>query len=344
MLQSGSDGGRRDGWRATGVGSMPGSDPLASTAVVAGELPDWPHLAELPARGPGADMIGRAMSLVCEVSQDLAVEASAGRWRRVPAPGRDMRRAERFLADDREAAEQYLLGLDRPFSVPMAGPWTLAAAVVDAWGEASLRDHGYVAELCRAHGAAAGMLAARFQRLFPQADVVVSLDEPLLAAVHEGAIPFSSGYRRHAPIPADELVQGLRWARQAVHEAGAHLQVHTCAAPVWPVIASLRPDSFSFDLTQLATGDAEPLGTWLESGAGTVFGVWPTDRPAAPQDPDLATGLVGDWLHRLGLRVGEMPGAVAVSPRCGLAGVSQRDAVTALRGVREVARRLADGA
>ena len=42
---------------ATGVGSMPGTDPAEAMRIVLGELPDLPHLAELPARGPGADPV-----------------------------------------------------------------------------------------------------------------------------------------------------------------------------------------------------------------------------------------------------------------------------------------------
>ena len=41
---------------ATGIGSMPGTDPMEAARIVVGELPDFPHLAELPARGPGADI------------------------------------------------------------------------------------------------------------------------------------------------------------------------------------------------------------------------------------------------------------------------------------------------
>ena len=51
-----------DGVGATGVGSMPGTDAREAAKTVTGSLEALPHLAELPARGPGADMIeiGRA--------------------------------------------------------------------------------------------------------------------------------------------------------------------------------------------------------------------------------------------------------------------------------------------
>ena len=55
---------------ATGVGSLPGTDVTEAAATVVGELPLLPHLPELPARGVGADMIGRTAALLV----DLAVE------------------------------------------------------------------------------------------------------------------------------------------------------------------------------------------------------------------------------------------------------------------------------
>ena len=36
---------------ATGVGSLPGTDPAEAVRIVVGELPDLPHLPELPGRG-----------------------------------------------------------------------------------------------------------------------------------------------------------------------------------------------------------------------------------------------------------------------------------------------------
>ncbi len=69
---------------ATGVGSLPGIDIAEAQRTVLGELPDLPHLAELPARGPGADMIGRTAALLVE----LPVELYAARWRVASRPGR----------------------------------------------------------------------------------------------------------------------------------------------------------------------------------------------------------------------------------------------------------------
>ena len=53
-----------------------------AVATVLGELPDLPFLPELPARGLGADMIGRTAALLV----DLAVEAGPQRYQVTPGP------------------------------------------------------------------------------------------------------------------------------------------------------------------------------------------------------------------------------------------------------------------
>ena len=45
---------------ATGIGSVPGTDPSEAVRVVLGELAALPFLPELPGRGAVADLAGRA--------------------------------------------------------------------------------------------------------------------------------------------------------------------------------------------------------------------------------------------------------------------------------------------
>ena len=50
--------------RATGIGSLPGTDVREALRMVRDTLGDGhlPYLPELPARGPGADIIGRVIA------------------------------------------------------------------------------------------------------------------------------------------------------------------------------------------------------------------------------------------------------------------------------------------
>src|SRR6266496_6596560 len=67
---------------ATGIGSLPGTEIAEALRLAFDELPDLPHLPELPARGAGADMIGRGATLLAE----LPVEIQPSAWRLTARP------------------------------------------------------------------------------------------------------------------------------------------------------------------------------------------------------------------------------------------------------------------
>ena len=51
---------------------MPGTNPAEAMRVIAGELPEFPHLPELPARGPGADLTGRTAALLVDIPVEVS--------------------------------------------------------------------------------------------------------------------------------------------------------------------------------------------------------------------------------------------------------------------------------
>src|SRR5690606_10988792 len=87
---------------ATGIGSWPGTDPREAAAVVVGELTDLPHLVELPARGLGADMIGRVSALLV----DMYLDTSTTGYRLVSRRGGVAARARDLLAQDLDALDE----------------------------------------------------------------------------------------------------------------------------------------------------------------------------------------------------------------------------------------------
>ena len=108
---------------ATGVGSWPGTSAREAAEVVVGELHRMPHLVELPARGVGADMIGRAGALLV----DIAIDTVPRGYRIAPGRGSVARRAVSLLDEDMDALEEAwekagLRGSERTVKVQAA--WT----------------------------------------------------------------------------------------------------------------------------------------------------------------------------------------------------------------------------
>ena len=120
---------------------------------MAGEL-DIPHLVELPARGPGGDMIGRTLALVSSATGEFAAETTPDGWRLAGGRsggdlGRQMRRGVSWLAEDVDRMELELAGFTGRVKVQVTGPWTLAAGVEAVRGTRLVADAGACADLAR---------------------------------------------------------------------------------------------------------------------------------------------------------------------------------------------------
>jgi Cobalamin-independent synthase, Catalytic domain len=323
-----SDGGRGFPWpagSATGIGSMPGTNPDEAMAVVLGELPDLPHLAELPGRGPGADMVGRTAALLV----DLPVETTPTGWRLSERPGRDFARAAGYLSADLDALEAATQGFAGPLKIQLCGPWTLAASLqLTRSIEPALSDPGAVADLTASLAEAAAAHVAAVRRRVPGAEVVVQLDEPALPGVLAGSVPTASGLRRLAAV--DEVVAAE--ALRAVGVAGSAPYIaHCCARQVpFNVATTAGATAVSFDLALLADSEHDAIGELAERGLGILAGAvpaLPSARPgrAARSRQDAARGTAAEIVElwqRIGLPASTLTEQVVVTPACGLAGAS----------------------
>ncbi len=310
----------------TGVGSMPGTDPAESARIVAGEL-DVPHVPELPARGPGSDMIGRTLGIVVATTGEFAGETTPTGWR-LPAGraggeiGRQMRRAQSWLAEDLDMLAEQLVGFQGTVKVQVAGPWTLAASVESARGVRLVADAGHCAELAVALGESLAAHLADVSRRVPGAALVVQLDEPLLPVVMAGRVrpPAGRGALRRPDVA--ELTARLGASVAAATAAGARVAAHCCAGSVpFGVLRRAGIGMLSVDVGALGTGADEHLGAWWDAGGEVLLGVAPSVDDPRVSPERLARVVSGMW-HRIGFGVGDVGSRTWLTPACGLAGAS----------------------
>ncbi|TFV65050.1 UNVERIFIED_ORG: methionine synthase [Bacillus sp. AZ43] len=316
---------------ATGVGSLPGTDPAEAVRLVVGELPDFAHLPELPARGAGADMIGRSAALLV----DLAVDLTPAGWRLVPRPGIDQRRAQEFLARDLDALHDVAEGWSGPFKLQAAGPWTLAAGLERLRGERAVVDAGARRDLAQslAEGLAAHVAAVTAR--VPGARVVVQLDEPSVPAVVQGGLPTASGFGKLPAVEESVVEQELT---ELVRRLDVPVVVHCCAgrAPIG-LFRAAGAAAVSFDLGLVQGLDV--LGTAIDAGTHLLAGVVPGTDAALPA-PKATASRVQAWWRELGFPVDDLAAAVTLTPSCGLAGATPGYARSAMAHVREAAKYL----
>ena len=185
---------------------MPGTNPAEAMRVIAGELPDFPHLPELPDRGPGADLTGRTAALLVEIP----VEVTPRGWRLAERPGRDLVRARNMLSSDLDVMEEVLDGFRGPLKIQLCGPWTLAATLeLPRTLNVAIADPGAVADLTASLAEGAAAHVAEVAKRVPGAHLVVQFDEPALPAVAGGEVPTASGLSRLRPVEAETLRERL---------------------------------------------------------------------------------------------------------------------------------------
>jgi Cobalamin-independent synthase, Catalytic domain len=324
---------------ATGVGSLPGTDIAEAVRTVLGELPDLPYLPELPARGPGAEMIGRTAGLLV----DLPVELYAARWRVTARPGRDARRTADLLERDLDTLTDLADGYTGALKVQVAGPWTLAASLELPVGGVLLRDPGAVRELTASLAEGLSRHLDDLRRRVPGASPLLQLDEPMLPAVLAGHVATESGFGTLRPVEAATASETLGSLIAAV---GVPVVVH-CCAPDAPVALMRSAGAAAVGLDLALATDLDPIGEAVDAGLGLFAGALPTSGPggAVPRpDAAAAAARVRELWGKLGFPLADLPKRVVVTPACGLAGASPAAARAVTTATREAARRLLDEA
>ncbi|MFI8259082.1 methionine synthase [Streptomyces sp. NPDC085665] len=320
---------------ATGVGSLPGGDAREATKTATGSFEDFPYLPELPARGPGADMIGRSLGLLV----DMYAHVEPSGWRISDRPGRDAKRARSWLGEDLDALEEFTQGYTGKLKVQAVGPWTLATALELHGGEAVLQDAGACRDLAGSLAEGLRDHLADVRKRIPGAEIVLQLDEPSLTAVLLGRVRSASKYRTYRAVDR-QVVEGTLRELFAVHDG--EVVVHSCAPEVpFGLLRRAGATGVSFDFSLLTEREDDAIGEAVEGGTKLFAGVVPgTDAPLS--DPAGSVMGVRKLWRRLGLAPGTLAESVVVTPACGLAGASPAYARAVQAHCVRAARSLAD--
>jgi hypothetical protein len=339
--------------RATGIGSLPGTDireALRGVREILALDHHLPYLPELPARGPGADMVGQAAGLLV----DLPVDLQPAGWRLVERPGHDAARTGALRRQDLDELAEAFDGWEGELKVQCTGPWTLAAALELTRGEKVLVDPGAVRDLTGSLAEGIRVHLGTVQRLVPGARLVLQVDEPSLPAVLAGHLPTASGYGYLRAVDPQRAMSGLR---EVLAAAGNHptpavrpddeartpeastadartTVVHCCdpAIPL-PLLRATGVDAVAMDVTGLTPQRWESVAATIEQGVALWAGCLATDGSSTSRT---SAALVERGWSDAGLSAKGLADLVA-TPTCGLAGLTPQGAWDVQRRAVEVA-------
>jgi methionine synthase II (cobalamin-independent) len=318
---------------ATGVGSLPHTDPEKAVRIVLSHLRDVPYWPQLPrmdfletmyaqfAAGlPGAAIEGE--KLFVESGEKAAAESEAF--------------YERFLSEDPSCfaiPEERAAGLHRLLAADPApclavkgqitGPVSFGLMVTDRRKRPLFYDPVGRDILVKHLLRVAQWQVAQLSRISP--DVILVLDEPYLASV--GSAILSLG-REDVIGCLDEIFDGL---------PGALCGIHCCANTDWGLVLESRVRYLSFDAYEYADSlllYPEGVKGFLGRGGKLAFGIVPTSPEAIRREtPESLAGRMEDILGKFearGIPHGTVARAAFITPACGLGTLSEEEAERAV--------------
>jgi hypothetical protein len=193
--------------KASALGVLPGVSAQEAAQVVAGEFSNALFIPVLPERGPGADPVGRTAGLLSAISSDFSTSVIPSGWQISRTPGIDMQRAHDFLRQDQDAIEEHAQGFSQRFTCTVVGPISWCAKVESASGESLIRDLGAVSDVSLVLAEAVHAHTRTMQRIFPDAQLTIILNEPYAAAACAGTIPTASGLNSYVNIDRARILE-----------------------------------------------------------------------------------------------------------------------------------------
>lgn len=313
---------------ATGVGSLPGTDMGAALRLVLGSF-DHAWLPELPARGVGADMVGRTTAML----EGLAVDLQPQGWRLADGSGVDHHRARSILRRDLDDLEEHAQSFTGTVTITATGPWTLASCLERPRGDKVLADHGARREVAESLGLGLVALVSEMRRRLPGTTFTLQLDEPMLPAVLAGTVSTASGFSRFRAVDRPAATALLAGVTGPLHGVVEQVALHCCAP--WPpsqdrtrggvdteLLERGGIDVPVLDASTTTARDWDLLGPWLEAGRELRLGLAPTRVPDQVHTADQLVRRGLAVLRPLGLDPRILDEHLSLTTGCGMAGWS----------------------
>jgi hypothetical protein len=313
---------------ATGIGSLPHTDPAAAAALVLRALPQMPAAPQLPARDAREGMIAQWAASLPEVTVGhdgaLIVHGTSD--------------AEPECVLDPHAHSGLLAFLDAAavlerapvrVKVQLTGPLTLGVAL-HATGMPERRAFRRAASLTRAWSVTLERLLA--ERL-PDSAAIVFFDEPALVAWR----------RDQGLVDREAAIDVLSGALAAVDCVTG---VHVCGDGDVALALEAGPQVLGVEVGDDLLRDTVSLARFLDGDGWVAWGAVPTDRPVGESVEPHWRRLADVWceLTKRGCDPVPLRARGLITPACGLAGYGASQAERVLGIARELAARVHDQA
>ena len=335
---------------ATGIGSLPLTDPDEAAALSLRYLPEAPIWPQLPQRGFREQMGGQysealpglvtdearatfsfdtARDLTSELERFFAryLEQDLEHFRISETHAAGFYALERALAKAPPARARFLKG-------HVTGPLTAGLSYKDGQGRDIIHHETLFDAVVKNLAMKAAWQIERLGRFGKP--VIVFIDEPAMETLGSA---FSSAAPELIAEKLDEIVG-------AIHERGGIAGIHCCGNADWQLIFGTRTDIVNFDafgyLERVLLYPAE-IRAFLDRGGALAWGIVPT---AAFTGAETAEGLIERLeggikrLEAAGIPRATLLRQSLITPSCGLGSLSPAQAKAILELTLEISARM----
>jgi methionine synthase II (cobalamin-independent) len=335
---------------ATGVGSLPLTDPDQAVALALRYLPEAPIWPQLPQRGFREQMGAQYSEALPGILRDEARQRFFFDTTRDLAPELE-RFFERYLEKDYEffgLSEEFAAGwqaflraLERSPPVRarylkghVTGPLTAGISYKDELGRDIIHNEQLFDAVVKNLAMKAAWQVVRLGKFGKP--VIVFLDEPAMETLGSA---FSPAAPELVAEKLDEIIE-------AIHERGGIAGIHCCGNADWPLIFNTKVDIVNFDafgyLDRVLLYPAQ-IRAFLARGGALAWGIVPTGAFTGAETADsLVEKLEGGFgrLETAGVPRTTILRQCLITPSCGLGSLTPERAEAILKLTLEISERL----
>ena len=342
---------------ATGIGSMPFTDPGDALDLIFTYFQDVPHWPQLPRRGEAEGLVSQHLAPL--IKRDLVAFRPNGtpyfrlddpRWERrfldyyeLLLAGEDDGESDEFALTEENAAG-FSAFLDRCarsssdasyLKGQITGPLTAGFRITDTAGKPSFYDPTLREIIVKSLSAAARRQVRQLQAL--GLPTIIFVDDPGI---------YNYGSSTAVALGRREIEDSLEQIFTAIRSAGGITGLHSCAGNDWSLVTGLPLDLISFDaygyFSSLLVYTAH-LETFFARGGALAWGIVPTSERVLQEDLSSLQLLLETQMEALvkqGAGEAYVRNRCLITPSCGTGTLSEALAERIYRLTASLAERI----